>query len=69
MKSRTISDRSKQIRSAINWWNTLSIPQRDQIRRFCYPEKTTVFVYDNEKVEMHSLSRKIPQLTTINNNN
>ena len=58
-KSRLLENRSKhssnKTREAINWWNTLTYPQRSEAKHRAYPTKTSVQVSDEEKVHIHSV--------------
>lgn len=46
---------SPSIRKAISWWNTLSYPQRYDIKKLCYPEDNTIYTSDKQKDEMYNL--------------
>ena len=56
--TRLAADRTKSsptIRKSINWWNTLTYPQRYEHTKLCYPEQKSVFVTDKQKDEMYNL--------------
>lgn len=46
---------STSTREALSWWNTLTIPQKDNARRFCYPAQKSVYVSEHQICEMFDL--------------
>lgn len=59
--TRLAPDRTKSsptIRESINWWNKLSVPERSQNTKLCYPQQQSVHITDKQKDQMYNLLNK-----------
>lgn len=47
--------KNTELQKSLTWWNKLSIPQKANARKFCYPQQKSVYVSEKQIQEMYNL--------------